>query len=92
MDISDYTLLMQNPDFFVLKALTNREKQIALLLKQGLSPKVIANRLQIGVKTVYAHSQNIIKKTKTYNIREGITIAIKHKMEMDFLESRPKKE
>jgi two-component system nitrate/nitrite response regulator NarL len=43
-------------------ALTNREREILVLLERGLSNKEVAHELQIGVPTVKNHVHNILEK------------------------------
>lgn len=50
-----------------LYKLTNREKEIAALLKQGKSYKQIAETLYISEKTVNKHIQNTFEKTDSSN-------------------------
>jgi DNA-binding NarL/FixJ family response regulator len=50
-----------------MNALSNRELGVARLLKEGLSSKDIASRLEIASKTVEAHRYNILKKLKLKN-------------------------
>lgn len=47
--------------------LTNREIQIVLLIRQGLTYKEISNQLFIAGKTVENHVQNIYEKTRVKN-------------------------
>lgn len=61
--------------------LTRRQREILQLLAEGASAKNIASRLQLSVKTVDGHRQNIMDKLgleniaalTRYAIREGIT-------------------
>ena len=48
-----------------MSILTNRERQIALLLAQGKSQIRIARELVVSRHTVYAHVRNMREKTKT---------------------------
>lgn len=48
--------------------LSNREKEILLLLSKGKSSKIIASELDISVNTVNNHRKNMLLKTKTGNI------------------------
>jgi two-component system, NarL family, invasion response regulator UvrY len=53
-----------NPD---INNLSDREMQIVRALKEGLSSKEIASELNISLKTVEVHRQNILKKLKLKN-------------------------
>jgi DNA-binding CsgD family transcriptional regulator len=46
-----------------MSVLTNRERQIALLLAQGKSQIRIARELVVSRHTVYAHVRNMREKT-----------------------------
>jgi len=50
-----------------LKALSVRETEIAGFLRDGLSSKEIGDKLNISVRTVEVHRQNILKKLKVKN-------------------------
>lgn len=58
--------------------LTNREKEILLLLKQGLKNCEIAKQLFISVKTVEVHKTNIIIKLKLRNTCELLHFAFEY--------------
>lgn len=49
----------------MLYHLTNREVEIIKLLRSGLKPKEIGNRLFIAERTVTTHVQNMMTKTQT---------------------------
>jgi len=61
--------------------LSLREKEILQLLAEGHNTKQIADKLQVSIKTVETHRQNIMNKLNIFNIaeltkyavREGIT-------------------
>ena len=55
--------------------LSDREKEILLLIKSGLASKQIAHRLCISINTVNRHRQNIIEKLSVANSIEAITAA-----------------
>lgn len=55
--------------------LSEREKSILLLIKEGLLSKEIANRLHISIHTVNRHRQNIIQKLSVGNSQEAIRTA-----------------
>jgi DNA-binding NarL/FixJ family response regulator len=47
--------------------LTERERELILLIGQGLPNKVIAHEMQISPNTVRAHIGNIMRKYRLYN-------------------------
>lgn len=47
--------------------LTNREREIAQLLAQGLEVKAIAEQLGLSPKTVHVHRANLMDKLKVSN-------------------------
>lgn len=53
--------------------LTDREKEILLLIKEGKASKQIAGILGISIHTVNRHRQNIIEKLSVANSIEAIT-------------------
>ena len=59
---------LQNPS----ENLTNREKEILLLISKGNASKQIADKLQISINTVNNHRRNILSKTGCLNTFEAI--------------------
>lgn len=57
------------------KILTGREKEILLLIRDGLQSKEIADRLGISTYTVSRHRQNILSKLSVGNSIEAIAAA-----------------
>lgn len=55
--------------------LSMREKDILLLIKEGLLSKEIARKLNISIHTVNRHRQNIIQKLSVGNSQEAIRTA-----------------
>lgn len=55
--------------------LTDREKEIMLLIKEGKASKQIADLLEISVHTVNRHRQNILEKLSVTNSIEAIMAA-----------------
>ncbi len=51
----------------ILDNLSHREKEVALCIKEGFSNKEIAQKLDITIRTVKAHTQNIYEKTGVSN-------------------------
>jgi DNA-binding NarL/FixJ family response regulator len=50
--------------------LTSRELEVVKLCQQGLSSKMIADKLALSIHTVKNHKRNIMGKTMTHNITE----------------------
>jgi len=63
----------KNKDNSLLELLTSREKEVALLLKDGKLYKDIAQNLDITVRTVKAHAQNIYSKLK---VKDKLALAL----------------
>lgn len=57
------------------KQLTNREKEILLLIRQGFLSKEIADKLSISIYTVNNHRKNILAKLNVDNVMEAINTA-----------------
>ncbi|WP_165026153.1 LuxR C-terminal-related transcriptional regulator [Dysgonomonas sp. ZJ279] len=57
------------------KQLTNREKEILLLIRQGLLSKEIADKLSISIYTVNNHRKSILTKLNVDNVIEAINTA-----------------
>lgn len=57
------------------KQLTNREREILLLIRQGLLSKEIADKLSISIYTVNNHRKNILAKLNVDNVMEAINTA-----------------
>ena len=62
------------PDF--IKLLTEREKDIALMIADGLSNKEIAQKQKIALSTVKGHIHHIFEKA---NVTDRIALALKFK-------------
>lgn len=60
-------LLDENQDAPNINSLTEREIQIINHIREGLSSKEIASKLEISLKTVEVHRHNILKKLKLKN-------------------------
>jgi DNA-binding CsgD family transcriptional regulator len=57
------------------KQLTNREKEILLLIRQGFLSKEIADKLGLSIYTVNNHRKNILAKLDVDNVMEAINTA-----------------
>jgi two-component system response regulator NreC len=60
--------------------LSDREREILVLLAEGLSLKEIASRLDLSVKTVDAHKYNLMRKLDLHDRSELIRYAIRKKL------------
>ena len=58
--------------------LTNRQREILVLLSQGRSAKAIAQELNISLKTVEFHKANITRKLGVHTTSELIKFALAH--------------
>src|SRR5205823_14214554 len=61
-----------------LERLSNRELEIFNMIGQGVSPRTIAERLGLSVKTVEAHRENIKGKLGLASSNELIRYAVQH--------------
>jgi DNA-binding CsgD family transcriptional regulator len=57
--------------------LSHREMEIIKLCLEGLSSKMIADKLNLSIHTVKNHKRNCMEKTLTHNITELINLCIK---------------
>jgi len=58
------TLSAQHAPASAAGALTQREREVGLLVEQGLSNKEIARRLHVGTATIKNHVHNILEKLR----------------------------
>ena len=58
--------------------LTQRELEIIKLCQEGLSSKMIADKLNLSIHTVKNHKRNCMEKTFTHNITELIHLCIQN--------------
>ena len=79
--VKDYVTLYANPSESVFSVLTPREREVLQRIAEGKRASQIAELLNISVKTVDTHRQQIMQKLGTrsiaeltkYAIREGLT-------------------
>ncbi len=60
------------------KNISNREKEVILLIAEGLTTKEIADKLCISPRTVESHKKNIQEKFNVRTTIEILSYAIKH--------------
>jgi DNA-binding NarL/FixJ family response regulator len=60
--------------------ITPREKEVLLLVSQGLSTKQIADKLSISIRTVETHRINLLKKLNVGNSAELVKKSIEKKL------------
>ena len=60
--------------------LTNKEREVLVLLTQGLSSKEAAQRMQLSPQTVDVHRKNIMKKLDIHNMPGLVKWAVRTKM------------
>jgi two-component system, NarL family, nitrate/nitrite response regulator NarL len=52
--------------------LTNREREVLILIAEGLTNKEIANNLHISVRTVHTHRERMMRRLAIYSVA-GLT-------------------
>jgi DNA-binding CsgD family transcriptional regulator len=62
-----------------LPALTDREREIMVLLAEGLSNKAIAARMYLSVRTVEGHLAKLYARLGVHTRTEAVLIAIQHR-------------
>ena len=70
----------RNPFDHENESLTNSELEVLKLIVEGLSNKLIADKLFISVRTVDTHRSNIMRKAKTKNTAELVGYAMSNKL------------
>ena len=75
--IQDYRNLLSRETLSVFSLLSPREREILQLFAEGKSTKEIAFDLDISIKTVETHRQQIMKKLDIHTIAELTKYAIK---------------
>ncbi|MFV0332288.1 MAG: LuxR C-terminal-related transcriptional regulator [Dysgonomonas sp.] len=67
--------IISSPFIYQDVQLTNREKEILLLIHRGYLSKEIAGRLNLSIYTVNNHRKNILSKLKVNNAIEALNLA-----------------
>lgn len=76
--IQDYAALRKKTvQIKSVSALTTREKEILQLIAEGLNNKDISQKLNISLKTVLVHRNNIMQKLDIHNQAQLIRFALK---------------
>lgn len=60
--------------------LTPKEKEVLKLLSDGLSYKMVADKLGISYFTVNAHIKKIYEKLHVHSLGEAVSLALKNKI------------
>jgi len=63
-----------------LRSLTDREREVLILLARGLSTKEIAATLHIGARTVETHRSNLMRKLNVHSVAVLTQVAIREGM------------
>jgi DNA-binding NarL/FixJ family response regulator len=61
----------------VFHVLSNREREVLQLIAEGMSTKQIAHHLNVSVKTIETHRQQIMNKLDIHNIAELTKYAVR---------------
>lgn len=60
--------------------LSDREKEVLALLADGLSYKMIADKLSINYETVHSHIKNIYQKLHVNSVQEAVSKALRNRL------------
>jgi NarL family two-component system response regulator LiaR len=71
---------MTNKTIQLHEDLTNREREVLMLISQGKSNQEIADELFITLKTVKTHVSNILSKLEVEDRTQAAIYAFKHKL------------
>lgn len=74
----NYKLVMRDVDKDKLETLTNREREVLILIANGMVNKEIAEKLSISERTVKNHVSNIFKKIEVSDRTQAAVFAIKN--------------
>jgi len=79
--VADYLNRVQSDDQgerATLDGLTTREREVLLLVAEGLSNREISERLNVSLSTVQTHYAHIAEKLNLHNRTELVKYAIRH--------------
>lgn len=74
--IKKYERFIEPPKFVQPTKLTEKEKEVLLLISEGLTSNEIADKLNIGKRTVDSHRTNIMQKMNLTSLPELIKYSI----------------
>lgn len=75
--VADYKKLLPDKPCVEQFELTSREREVVQLIAEGKSTKEIAYSLNVSVKTIESHRQQLMKKLNIYNVAELTKYAIR---------------
>ena len=75
--VQGYRDALVNQDKTVFELLTEREREVLQLIAEGKSTKEVAGDLNVSVKTVETHRQNIMHKLEIYNVPDLVRYAVR---------------
>ena len=74
--VQQYIKPEQSPDY----NLTPREKEVLACIVEGLSYKMVADKLGISYFTVNAHIKKIYEKLHVHSLGEAVALALKNRI------------
>ncbi len=78
--LSGYGKTKGEQQFLLIEPLTEREVEVLTFLCDGLSPKEIANKINLSPRTVETHKTAIMQKFDVNSVGKLISVAIKNKV------------
>ncbi|HQJ94264.1 MAG TPA: response regulator transcription factor, partial [Syntrophorhabdaceae bacterium] len=75
--IKEYIISMPKNEETVFTKITAREREVLQLIAEGKSTKQIASFLNVSVKTIETHRQQIMEKLNIHSIAELTKYAIR---------------
>ena len=69
--------------------LTDKEKEVLLLVSAGLTTKEIAEKLNISFHTVESHRKNLLRKCQAKNSAELVQKSFQHSFETNRMVTDP---
>jgi DNA-binding NarL/FixJ family response regulator len=75
--VMKYFNQLKNPNEYHL---TPKEKEVLALLAEGLSYKMVADRLDISFYTVNTHVRKIYEKLHVHSVSEAVALALKNRI------------